>query len=226
MQHEGKERRIGRDAVYPAEMAKSIEDIDPVVFDRVWRIVTEIGSAERQFNSLQQTYRALASTWLLATFGAAGFVIEKLAGSAAGSVAGIVAAIGFCGGFGITLLWNLDLLVYHRLLDSFFSEGVRLERTYEWLPPFRLNMLAVHRNQGVLPKVVWFYAGSAGVLLLLANAALFQGLTGASFWARVLTVTAGVIVSVAIIIFMVRRTTEQDVLQRREVNLAALSQNV
>ena len=62
----------------------------------------------------------------------------------------------------------------------FWSITERLDRTYQWLPPFRLNMLAVHRNRGVLPKMVWLYAGSAGVLLLLANVALFRDLAGAS----------------------------------------------
>jgi hypothetical protein len=78
-----------------------IQDADPVVFDRVWRIVSEIGNAERHFNGLQQTYRALASTWLLASFGAAGFVVEKLGGSTSVPITAILAAIGIGGGLGI-----------------------------------------------------------------------------------------------------------------------------
>src|ERR1700731_2326635 len=143
-------------------MPESLRDVDEITFDRVWRVMQEIGNAERHFNGLQQTYRALASTWLLATFGAAGYILERLGNSTTSSPA-LLAVLGIAAGIGIVLLWNLDLLVYHRLPDSFFVEGLRLEQRYSWLPPVRENMMAVHGNKGILPKVVWFYALSSSL---------------------------------------------------------------
>jgi hypothetical protein len=156
-------------------MPESLESVDHVTFHRVWQVICEIGKAERHFNSLQRTYRALASTWLLAAFGAAGFVLEKLGNSSIPRPS-LLAAIGLAAGTGIILLWTLDLLVYHRLLDCNFAEGLRLEEQYPWLPQVRQRMMAVHKNEGVLPRVVWFYAVTSSIMLLTGSGSLFYWL--------------------------------------------------
>jgi hypothetical protein len=42
---------------------------------------------------------------------------------------------------------RLGLLVYHRLLDACFIEGLFLEERYPWLPPLRHNIKIVAHGQ-------------------------------------------------------------------------------
>jgi hypothetical protein len=140
------------------------------LFTRVWNMVTEFGEEERHFNGLQSTYRSLASTWLLATFGAVGFLLSERMGAGKDSKL-LIAAVGLASCLGIALLWTLDLLVYHRLLQAVFAEGVALEKAFGWLPPFRQGMLKAHRG-GVLRKLVWFYLGSCSVGAAISATAL------------------------------------------------------
>lgn len=139
------------------------------VFEKAWKIVLECGEQERHFNQLQSTYRSLCSTWLLGVFAGIGFILsaERLPGVESFRAL-MVCGIALAGTVGIILLWTLDLLVYHKLLDAFFSEALKVERAFLFLPPFRSNMLRAHQNKGVLPKVVWFYAGSSTVTAILS----------------------------------------------------------
>ena len=52
----------------------SVQDLDR---DEVWRMLLELGVQERHFNELESRYRTLASTWLLATFAALGFIATQ-----------------------------------------------------------------------------------------------------------------------------------------------------
>jgi hypothetical protein len=75
----------------------------------------ELGNYERHFNEMQSRYRALASTWLLATFVGGGFILSQKTFEVPLSRDLAVATLALFGAFGIGLLWNLDLMVYHRL---------------------------------------------------------------------------------------------------------------
>jgi hypothetical protein len=152
-------------------MRASIDSVDTTVFDRVWALTQEIGVQERHFNQLQSGYRNMASAWLLATFAGIGFVVSTpLHVTAAPEL--LVAGLASAGSIGISLLWIVDLLVYHRLLDSCFIEGLILEEQYAWLPPFRNNMMRTQQGHGVLFRIVGFYAAPIGFLILVAAGAL------------------------------------------------------
>lgn len=109
------------------------------IFESVWKIVQECGEEERHFNQLQSVYRGIASTWLLATFGAVGYLLFDKNGAVAHPR--LAAMVCMLGTFGVALLWMLDLSVYHRLLVSAFDEGKALEDHFLWLPRIRTNML-------------------------------------------------------------------------------------
>src|SRR5207245_826392 len=104
-------------------------------FEAVWAIVKECGEEERHFNQLQSVYRGLASTWILATFGAVGYLLfnKEIRRSDLQSdhylIAGIICLLG---GVGISLVWMLDLRVYHKLLIAVFEEGRALEDAFSW----------------------------------------------------------------------------------------------
>ena len=152
-------------------MRQAIESVDPQVFDRIWKIAQEIGAQERHFNSVQTGYRNMASAWLLASFAGIGFALSQKLEIVFDREL-LVVAVALAGGLGISLLWVLDLLVYHRLLDSCFIEGLILEERYPWLPPFRSNMMKIQAGQGVLFRTVGFYLAPIVVLIIVATGAL------------------------------------------------------
>jgi hypothetical protein len=141
---------------------KSTQRVDP------WLTITEIGLQERAFNTLQATYRALASTWLLATFGAVGFV-WSLGAKAPLPVPSevVVLFIGIAGAVGITLVWLLDLMVYHRLLEVVFWTGLAVELEHQPdIPPMRLHMFSLGP---VTPRVKLFYLAMLAAPLTIAT---------------------------------------------------------
>lgn len=126
-------------------------------FDRIWKIVMELGISVRHFNSLQSQYRLLASTWLLATFSAFGFIISKENINPAFDPLILLTLIGIAGCIAIIVIWMMDLRVYHRLLDASFVTGLNLEGQHFDLPPIRHNMMFCNPEENVLKRVVWFY---------------------------------------------------------------------
>ena len=104
----------------------------------------------------------------------------------------IVGVLGLAGAIGITQLWNLDIRVYHQLLDSCFVQGLRLEQEYPWLPQLRSSMLSTQTAtyaepeaqvtpslspKGVLARVVWFYVVGNTSALLISLAGMLVFLT-------------------------------------------------
>jgi hypothetical protein len=139
--------------------------VNQELFNRIWSVVEECGEEERHFNNLQSVYRGIASTWLLATFGAVGFLLFNKDGELIHP--GIAAAVCFAGTFGIVLIWKLDLDVYHRLLVAVFREGQSLEVEFPWLPRFRTNMVNIGRKPGdqtadlIRRRLAWYYVCTA-----------------------------------------------------------------
>jgi hypothetical protein len=137
--------------------------------ENVWKIAQELGVNERHFNQMQHQYRAMASGWMLAIFAGVQFVLANW-GKLPFPSELILTLIGFAGAIGITQLWNLDLRVYHQLLDACFVQGLQLEQKYNWLPKIRTSMLQTQgsKKKGVLARVVWFYLIGVSVALLIA----------------------------------------------------------
>ena len=126
-------------------------------------------ASEKHFDGMKSTCRALASTWLLATFGALGFVLtEDLHGVLSLKV--IALGLGMCGATGIFLLWMLDLLVYHRLLDASFMEGLRLEAGFPQAPQVRHRMVASQPGGQTTFYEVWFYIGGVAAPIVISGA--------------------------------------------------------
>ena len=128
--------------------------------DAAWQQLVEIGEAERHFNGIESTYRGLASTWVLASFGGMGFAVSAAALPVSRGL--VIFAIAAAGSLGVQLLWIVDLLAYHHLLAAYYLEGLRIESRYAALPQVRWNMW----RQGIVEgRVKLFYAGCALVLI-------------------------------------------------------------
>jgi hypothetical protein len=185
---------------------ETIDSVDRELFDRVCKVIGEIGVQERHFNGIESEYRKMASTWLLATFGAMGFSLTQNFQIAIDREV-LLAGVAVAGCVGILLLWTIDLLVYHRLLDSCFAEGHKLELRYRWLPPVRVDMMDTQDREGVLTRVVLFYLAPVAFLLLVAGGAL-------SLWfarmqqpgAALTAAIGGLAVAVAMAVLMILKT--------------------
>jgi len=123
------------------------------VFENVWKVVRECGEEERHFNQLQSVYRGIASTWLLATFAAVGYLLFDKEGRPAHP--GVAGEVCLLGALGIVLLWLLDLKVYYCLLQAAFLEGLALEQYCPWLPRVRSGMVTQTGN--VRLKLAGYY---------------------------------------------------------------------
>lgn len=134
----------------------------------VIEIYSNLGAYEQHFNEIQSKYRSLASTWLLATFAGIGFILsEKL--NMTIPIDLTISAISVAGSIGIYLLWNLDHMVYHRLLESTFVECFKLEDEYQWLPKAAHNMRIMQENGiGVSSRILLFYLVPQFVLYITA----------------------------------------------------------
>jgi hypothetical protein len=123
-----------------------------------WDVLKELGASERHFNTLEAEYRKLASIWLLAAFAGMGFILKENPRLAVPAEIALV-AIGLAASVGIFLLWIVDLLVYHQLLDACFTQAKEIEKKYpSQLPQVRSGM---EHTQGsgklVTTKLRWFY---------------------------------------------------------------------
>lgn len=159
---------------FPAGL-KDMSPNDKDTFERVWKVVQECGEQERHFNQIQGVYRGLASTWILATLGAVGYLLfnKDMAAIPRFPVNLVAAVICFVGATGATLIWVLDLQVYHKLLVAVFDEGLKLEEEFHWLPRFRINMVGPEGDP-LRRRLAFYYLGTVGVPLVAAS--LFVGL--------------------------------------------------
>jgi hypothetical protein len=130
-----------------------------------WATIVEIGLQERAFNTLEATYTALASTWLLATFAGVGFMLSAKPTLPVPTEV-VVLSLGLAGAVGITLVWVIDVLVYHRLLDAAWWTGLAIEIDHEEIPPMRILMYALGP---VTPMIRMFYLGMLAAPLAIAT---------------------------------------------------------
>jgi ABC-type uncharacterized transport system fused permease/ATPase subunit len=139
-------------------------------------VYKELGTYERHFNQMQSVCRSLASTWLLATFAGIGYIFEKFTanyGSTGVSVAAALVAL--AGGTGISLLWIIDVVVYHRLLVAVAEQAKRLEAEHRnILPQLReafekaAESHFLGKERSARNKMSLFYGFPAMCLLIVA----------------------------------------------------------
>lgn len=129
-----------------------------------------IATYEHHFNGLETELRKLASIWLLAALGAIAFLVrQNIAGSMLDARL-LIAIIALMANTGLLILWILDQLVYHRLLNSVFLLGLRMEYMDRTLPPIRASMMLFSRKRGMARFLRLFYlvpmCGLAAVALV------------------------------------------------------------
>ncbi len=137
-------------------------------------LLQEMGNYERHFNQLQSTYRSFASAWLLAAFGAMGFVLTQTGAQKFLLPPHLlIAAVALAACIGIVLLWYMDVRVYHRLLEGCFDSAHELESQYQ-LPAFRERMRTALGEGRVSRAITVYYGVPGGILALIFVASLFR----------------------------------------------------
>ncbi|MBL7186561.1 MAG: hypothetical protein ISS70_09555 [Phycisphaerae bacterium] len=113
---------------------------------------------EKHFNELQQKTRAIASTWILAGFGAIAYfiktntpVFEYFSTYTMINLVSLMVVVG------LFVLWVLDQLVYQRLLNANFVAGLYKEYTDNRVAPIRIMMVIGSEYKGMARWYNLFY---------------------------------------------------------------------
>lgn len=142
--------------------------------DAPWKLA----EYERHFNTIQAGIRGLASVWLLAAFGSLAALLKRKEVEALWLPAEwMIVAICVMGSAGLALLWVIDQLVYHRLLNAAFIVGLRLEQDDPNQPPLHASMYASMPKHGYAALLSLFYFAPTGALAATALAAVGYALS-------------------------------------------------
>ncbi len=141
-------------------------------FNSVFQIYKELGEYERHFNHINGIYKSLASTWLLAFFGAIGYVLTSNFSHPEQSM--FIFGLGLAASVGVLLLWLIDMRVYQNLLTACFHQGRALEQGFAWLPPLRYLMTRTQVGGKARTNLVWFYIIGMALPALISVIGLFS----------------------------------------------------
>jgi hypothetical protein len=167
--------------------------------DASWKLA----EYERHFNTIQAGIRGLASVWLLAAFGAIATLLKREeADKLWVPPEWVIGSISAMGAGGLALLWIIDQLVYHRLLNAAFIVGLKLEQDEPGRPPIHASMYASAPPLGFARLLSLFYLLPIAALGLIALAAAIYAVGGdPESWDWALFAVAAVPAALAAAIF-------------------------
>jgi hypothetical protein len=143
----------------------------------------KLSEMEERFNSSSAGVRALASGWVLAALAALGWLLDPSKPSSWAIPLGLLLiAICALAVAGVATLWVLDQLVFHRLLNSVFLVGLKMESAEPALPPIRALMMKTVEGRGTQRWELLFYLGPLVVFVLLSVIVVTTG-SGTLFYA-------------------------------------------
>lgn len=132
--------------------------------DQYWKL----SEMEERFNSSSAGIRTLASAWLLGAFGSIGWMFSVYDPDKWFLPLGflIVIVLTFAS-IGFTTLWVMDQLVFHRLLNSVFLVGLKMEKDNPELPPIRSMMMKTLEGSGTFKWELFFYLGPIMLFMVI-----------------------------------------------------------
>ena len=130
-----------------------------------------ITSAEHHFNNLCFNIRALASTWLLATFAGIGWIVKDLPSTLEETglfidKVDLILALCLGSSIGIFILWILDVQIYQQMLNVWFENRKKFE-TDDALPTVRVGMKNLFKTGRATDLIMIFYMALIAAPLLL-----------------------------------------------------------
>lgn len=143
--------------------------------ENIYKKYKDIKDYEQHFNNLETEIRKLASIWLLATLGAIAFLIKVMYLGGAGNSSStqidakiLVSLVSFMGTLGLLLLFILDQMVYHRLLNAVFLLRLRMEYCHSFIPPIGTLMMLFSRKRGMAWYMRFYYLIPMFTLAIIA----------------------------------------------------------
>ena len=134
-------------------------------FDKYWKL----SEMEERYNTSSGGIRTLASAWILAALGAIGWIFNSYKFDNWPIPLGLlVVIVSLLATAGITTLWVMDQLVFHRLLNSVFLIGLKMEKDDPELPPIRSMMLKTQEGSGTSKWELLFYLAPIITFILLS----------------------------------------------------------
>lgn len=129
--------------------------------------------AEHHFSELQYRYRRNAIYWIMGVFAGIGFLMSKEFGDEVFNHIVLISCVSIGGSVGIFLLWSLDMLLYHRLLDAVCIEEIEMEKNYDFLPKPLNKMFVLTKKQMPEKIQTTFYVGLILICLFVSMSSLF-----------------------------------------------------
>ena len=142
-------------------------NIDIVPYSKkslIYGLYTKLNEFERHFETISTNYKYIALTWLLATYAGIGFLLSNETQGLVFNHFIAVSLICILGAVGISLIWHLDMNVYHRFWAALFVEEVLMEEANPYLLQSRKITLLIDESR---ERVF-----SQGLLYLIANTLL------------------------------------------------------
>ncbi len=130
---------------------------------------------EERFNSSSAGIRGLSSAWLLASLGAIGWLLSSYRETWPLPVGFLIVVVATLGCIGLITLWVMDQLVFHRLLNSVFLVGLKIEKDDKEIPPIRSMMMKTQEGLGTHRWESVFYLTPIFVFTLLSVVVLLGG---------------------------------------------------
>lgn len=131
------------------------------------------------YYTVKLRYKILASTWIIATFIGLGYLLSGYEiGLPTTNLTGVV-GIGILSSIGLSLLYYLDIFIYHRILHTIFLEAMHYEKKYDFLPPMSLDNLHLFLKRSIRPVIfeTAYYSFFILVFLLISDYTLYVQLT-------------------------------------------------
>jgi hypothetical protein len=154
---------------------------------------------EDHYNSIQNKYKSLAITWMIAAFVGIGYVISGFEKALNINVFLIILFISLLTAQGIFLLWFLDAGVYHRLIESIWQEVYKIENKYPEMGQSHHLLIKLH-NDVIDPEKFHgiFYAYFVLCLLITGLGSLGLYLYFIHKWLSAITVILLTLLSIGI----------------------------
>src|SRR3954467_1267945 len=137
--------------------------------DSIDKAYSSIETYEHHFNDMETEVRKFASAWLLASLGAIAYLVRQQLTGLLVDAKLLIVIVCLMANLGLLILWILDQMVYHRLLNAVFLLGLRMEYMYPELPPIRTLMMVFSKKRGMARYLRFFYLVPMDALALLAT---------------------------------------------------------
>lgn len=130
----------------------------------------KISEMEQRFNATQSGVRTVASTWMLAAFGAIAVLIRSEDGVTWFFHSHmLIVVVSTMASLGLFALWIVDQVVFQRLLNSAFLVGLKMEHDNPTIPPVRSVMTYAAEGVGMSRWLRLFYFMPMIAFLVLSS---------------------------------------------------------